>query len=63
MTEVIKSEKKIINGMKLAVDSKIFKAKKTLDEESSYENEIEEPKDTIASLFLGYKRTPSKKEL
>lgn len=42
--------------MKLTIDSKILKAKRNMDEESSYENDVEEPKDTIASLFLGFKK-------
>ncbi len=61
--ETRKSMKKLENGIKLAIDDKIVKGRKALHEESSDSHEVEEPKDTIASLLLGFKRTPLKTEI
>lgn len=61
--ETRKSMKKLETGMKLAIDDKIVKGRKAMHEESSDSHEVEEPKDTIASLLLGFKRTPLKTEI
>ena len=58
-----KAMKKLESSMSPAILKMVEKAKKTHLEESDDSNYLEEPRDTIASLLLGFKRHPSKTEI